>query len=114
MPAYPVNPVVMAEARRLAAEDLDRDLDRVAELLAEQGHYGPDGRPYPARTVANLLDEELRRRRDDRWRERNRPAMDDFNCWLEREGHKFLAGGDPEGSRSRTDGVPTAEPKRPD
>jgi hypothetical protein len=68
MPPYPVDPVVQAEARRLASEDLDRDLHTVADLLAERGYHGPDGRPYPARTVAYLLDEELLRRREDHLR----------------------------------------------
>ena len=103
MPAYPPDPAIMAEARRLASEDLDRDLDRVAELLAEQGHYGPDGRPYPARSVANLLDEELRRRRDDRWRERNRPAAEAWNRWFEEHGHAFIVGG-----AAEVDAVPTS------
>jgi hypothetical protein len=111
----------MAEARRLAAEDLDRDLDRVAKLLAEQGHYGPDGRPYLARTVANLLDEELRRRRDDRWRERNRPAAEDWNRWFREHGHEFVVGGaaampqdaaeasgDQTGRLAEVDAVPTS------
>jgi hypothetical protein len=89
MPHRQPDPVVMAEARRLAAEDLDRDLDQVAELLAEQGHYGPDGRPFPARTVANLLEEELRRRRDERWRGRNREAFDAFNRWFREYGQQF-------------------------
>ncbi|SDD48354.1 hypothetical protein [Belnapia rosea] len=93
MPPYPPDPVVQAEARRLAAEDLDRDLGRVAEMLAERGHRGPDGEPYPARTVANLLDEELRRRREARWRERSLGAAEDFDRWLEDEGRHFLAGG---------------------
>lgn len=103
MPAYPPDPVVQAEARRLAAEDLDRDLDHVAELLAKQGHHGPDGRPYPARTVANLLDEELRRRRDERWRERIRPAVESFNLWVAEHGHAFIVGGSAE-----VDAVPTS------
>ena len=94
VPPYPPDPVVMAEARRLASEDLDRDLGRVAELLAQQGHHGPDGRPYPGRMVANLLDEGLRRRREDRWHERRQEAAEDFNRWLEGEGRHFLAGGD--------------------
>jgi hypothetical protein len=93
MPTYPSDPIIQAEARRLAAEDLDRDLHRVAELLAEQGHHGPDGKPYPGRTVANLLDEELRRRRDDRWRERNREAVGSFNEWFLRHGHESIVGG---------------------
>lgn len=93
MPPFPPDPVVQAEARRLAAEDLDRDLGRVAELLAERGHHGPDGWPYPSRMVANLLDEDLRRRRDDRSRERIRGAAEDFNRWREGDGRHFLAGG---------------------
>lgn len=92
VPLYPPNPVVMAEARRLASEDLDRGLGQVAELLAQQGHHGPDGRPYPGRTVANLLDEGLRRRRADRWHERNRGAAEDFNQWLGGDGRHLLAG----------------------
>ncbi len=63
MPPYPVDPIVQGEARRLASKDLDRDLGRVAKLLAERGHHGPDGRPYPTRTQAHQLDEELLRRR---------------------------------------------------
>jgi Post-segregation antitoxin CcdA len=83
---HPPDPVILAEARRLAAEDPDRDLDQVAELLAERGHYSQDGRPYPARTMANLLDEELRRRRDDRWCERNRAAAEAWKGWVEEHG----------------------------
>ena len=92
MPAYRPDAAIQGEARRLAAEDLDRDLGRIAELLAERGHYGPDGRPYSARTVANLPDEGLRRRRAERWHERNRGAAADFNRWLDGEGRHFLAG----------------------
>lgn len=75
MPDYPPDGAITAEARRLMAEDLDGDLYRVAELLAKLGHYGPDGRPYPARTIMNLLDDGLRRRRDDLLCERNLPAV---------------------------------------
>ncbi|WP_149536622.1 type II toxin-antitoxin system CcdA family antitoxin [Siccirubricoccus phaeus] len=120
MPAYPPEPVIMAEAQRLAAENLDRDLDRVAELLAEQGHCGPDGKPYPARTVANLLDKELRRRRDERWRERNREAAESFNQWFADHGHEFIisgaatpqgaaeASGHPVNGPAEVDAVPTS------
>lgn len=48
MPPYPVDPTVLAEARRLVSEDLNRDLGTVADMLAERGHHGSDGRPYPA------------------------------------------------------------------
>ena len=115
------DPVILAAARRLAAEDLDRDLDRVADLLAEQGHYGPDGRPYPARTVANLLDEELRRRRDERRRERTRPAIEAWNRWVREHGHEFFAHaaddmpqgaaeapGHSEGGPAEVDAIPTS------
>jgi hypothetical protein len=86
MTAYPPDPVVQAEARRLVAENLDRHLDDVAELLAEQGHRGPDGRPYMARTVANLLDEDLQRRRRDKSRECKRMAAEEWNRWVEEHG----------------------------
>ncbi|WP_245906323.1 cupin domain-containing protein [Teichococcus aestuarii] len=89
----PPNAAIMAEARRLMAEDPDGDLYRVAELLAELGHYGPDGKPYPARTIMNLLDDDLRRRRDDLPRQRNRPATASYNQWLQREGHRFVITG---------------------
>jgi cupin 2 domain-containing protein len=74
MPPYPADPGVQAEARRLVAEDLDRDLGQVAELLAKMGHHGPDGTPYQTQTVQNLLDDDLRRARDDHLHKRIRPA----------------------------------------
>jgi cupin 2 domain-containing protein len=74
MPPYPPDPGVQAEARRLVAENLDRDLDQVAELLAKMGHHGPDGAPYPTQTVQNLLDDDLRRAREDHLHKRIRPA----------------------------------------
>ncbi|WP_159992538.1 hypothetical protein [Roseomonas sp. 18066] len=93
MPSYPVDPAIQAEARRLASEDLDRNLGAVAEMLAERGHHGPDGRPYAARTVANLLDEELVRRREDRQRALRAEAGADFSRWLAQHGQEFVAGG---------------------
>ena len=68
----PPDNAIMAKARRFAADDLDRDLYCVAEFLAELGHYGPDGKPYPVRTIIDLLGEDLRRRRDDRLGQRSR------------------------------------------
>jgi hypothetical protein len=92
MPPYPVDPVVQAEARRLASEDLDRDLHTVADLLAERGYHGPDGRPYPARTVAYLLDEELLRRREDHLRMLRAEAGASFSHWLTLHGQGTLVG----------------------
>lgn len=74
MPPFPPNEVITTEARRLAAKEFDRDLDQIAELLAQMGHHGPDGMPYPAQTVRNLLDDDLRSTRDERSRECNSPA----------------------------------------
>jgi hypothetical protein len=63
-------------------EDLNRDLSTVAE----RGHHGPDGKRYLTRTVANLLDEELLRRREDRLRPLTAEAGVDKNHWLAQHG----------------------------
>lgn len=127
VPPYPPDPVVVAEVRRLAAEDLDRDLGQVADLLAERGHRGPDGEPLPPRMVANLLDADLRHRRDERRRERARGAAEGWTRWHERHGEPFadlrgpvadeegqgagqdtrVAADPPGGSPDRVDAVPT-------
>lgn len=86
MPPYPVDPVVQAEAHRLASDDLDHYLHTVAEMLAEHGHHGPDGTPYLSRTVANLLDEELLRRREDRLRSLRAAAGADYRHRLVQQG----------------------------
>jgi hypothetical protein len=107
MTTYSPDPVVQAEARRLVAENLDRHLEYVAELLAEQGHYGPDGRPYTARTVANLLDEDLQRRRGDKFRERNRVAAEEWNRWVEEHGLPIV---DPSSHEARKGAAEATEP----
>lgn len=109
----PPNAAIMAEVRRLMAEDPDGDLYRVAEHLAELGHYGPDGKQYPARTIMNLLDDDLRRRRDDLLRQRNRPATASYNQWLQREGHRFVITGrgeDRDGAEGNTRQAVSAKP----
>jgi hypothetical protein len=55
-------------------------------MLAERGHHGPDGRPYLNRTVTNLLDEELLRRREDRLRPLRAEAGADYSHWLAQQG----------------------------
>jgi hypothetical protein len=62
-------------------------------MLAERGHHGPDGRPYLTRTAANLLDEELLRRREERLRPLRAEAGTDYHHWLAQHGQEFVAGG---------------------
>ncbi|WP_431271768.1 hypothetical protein [Dankookia sp. P2] len=81
-PSFPADPEVVAEARRLAAEDLGRDLHAIADILAEQGHHGPDGHPYPLWTMSNLLDDDLKRRRVEHRQVVMREAAADYNRLL--------------------------------
>ena len=84
MAPYPQDLIVVAEARRLAAE-LDRELHDVAALLAAAGHHGPDGEPYPIRIIGNLLDEDLKRRRSERFQERNAAAFAAWNHYRQEQ-----------------------------
>jgi hypothetical protein len=80
MPLYPLDPVVVSKARQLAS-DLDQNAFEIADRLAEQGHHGPDGNPYPIRTIGGLLDEDMKRQRVERYRERNAAAIAAWSQW---------------------------------